>query len=62
MVKHFELCIKSVLEALINRNMNIGKNALKTQNLTMNEIVEKHFTYTEPQKQVNENAVATYYK
>jgi hypothetical protein len=62
MVKHFELCIKSLLEALINRNMNIGKNALKTQNLTMNEIVEKHFTYTEPQKQVNKNAVATYYK
>jgi hypothetical protein len=53
-----------LLEALINRNMNSRKNALKTesQNLAMNEIAKKHFTYTEPQEHVrkptmNENAI-----
>jgi hypothetical protein len=45
-VKHFKFnLIPTRLKSVINRTMNSRKNALKShsQNLTMNEIAEKHF-------------------
>jgi hypothetical protein len=40
------------LEALINRNSQKRFKNRESQNLTMNEIAEKDFEYTEPQKRV----------